>query len=157
MSDATNSNMTIRTRMMMDHEDLSADLDELIRTFELGDWALARTAYNAVESRLKNHLAAEEELLFPELARVSPHEVAELLDEHRALRKRLEEVGIGVDVHQANLGAIRELAQDVRRHAAREDALLYRWADRELDQLATLSRFENLFVHGRSPAPPAGA
>jgi len=66
-----------------------------------------------------------------------------LIEEHRALRKRLDELGIGVDVHQTNIGAIRELAAKLRRHAEREDALLYRWADRELDAwkfTATLDR-----------------
>jgi hemerythrin len=144
----------IHARLVMDHDDLDAFLDQLIAAYETNDRDVAASAYKELEQRLATHFAMEEELLFPDFAKIEPAETAALRTEHQRIRTKLDELGIGVELHQTRIGAIRQLAQDLRSHAAREDALLYRWADRLYSDPTRRPTFEAFFVHGRSPAAP---
>lgn len=145
---------SIRQRLLADHEQLEELLGELIAAFETGDREIARDTYRRFEPRLSEHFGVEEQLLFPELAARDPSEVEELRAEHQAIRKRLDELGIGVDLHLTRLPAIRELVADLHRHAAREDGLLYRWADQAFSDPARWQAVESRFTHGRSPVAP---
>jgi hypothetical protein len=140
----------IHAALLADHDDLDAELSELAHVFEDGDWLSARDAYVAFERRLARHFELEEQILFRDFARSFPRETNELLAEHRLIRKRVDELGIGIDVHQTRLTAIEELAMLIRAHAAREDRLLYRWTD----AAPWTSAATDLFAHRRSPAPP---
>ncbi|HEY5951654.1 MAG TPA: hemerythrin domain-containing protein, partial [Kofleriaceae bacterium] len=111
----------IGASLILDHADLEADLVELIRAFQIGDWPIARATYTGFERRLTNHFKREEQLLFEDFAREFPKETDELLAEHRLIRRRMDELGFGVDVHQTRLAAIEDLAALLRKHAARED------------------------------------
>ena len=157
MGDAAIAGMTadtmgpIHARLAMDHHDLEVLLEQLICAYETDDREIAAGAYAALEHMLAAHLEAEEQLLFPDFAREEPDEVRRLREDHRRIRMRVEELGIGVDLHATRIGAIRELVQLLRAHAARENALLYRWADRAAADRAELPAF---FAHGRSPVAP---
>lgn len=142
-----------RTRFLADHEQLELLLRELIAAFETGDRDVAREVYRKFDVALAEHLAIEEEQLFPELSTTEPGEVTQLRTEHAAIRRRLDELGIGVDLHLTRLPAIRALVDDLHAHALREDRLLYPWADRVLSEHAR-AQLGSQFVHGRSPAPP---
>jgi hemerythrin-like domain-containing protein len=144
---------SIHARLVKDHDDLDEMLESLIAAFKTGDWEAASATYADFEGRLTTHLRGEEELFFPDFAIVDPAEVAELREEHRKIRERVFELGVGIDLHQTRIGAILELADMLRRHAAREDAVLYPWAN-EAFAAAQASRFFNFFTHGRSPVAP---
>jgi hemerythrin-like domain-containing protein len=144
----------IRTALVMDHEQLDVLLEELIHAYETNDREIAARAYGEVERILARHLDAEEQLLFPEFARSEPEETKRLRDDHRRIRMRVEELGIGVDLHATRIGAIRELVQMLRTHAAREDALLYRWADREFSDPAVRAQLSISLAHEPSPVAP---
>jgi hypothetical protein len=74
----------------------------------------------------------EERDLFPAFTTVNAPEAAALLHEHDRIRQRLLDLGIGVDLHLTRDYQVEEFIRDLRAHAAREDALLYQWAQREL-------------------------
>lgn len=141
---------SIHANLILDHDNLEADLRDLIRAFKLGDWPIARDTFAGFERRLVSHFAREEQLLFPDFATLFPRETDELLEEHRSIRRRVDELAIGIDVHETRVTAIEDLAALIRRHAERENRLLYRWTD---DQ-AFPSETATLFSHGRSPAAP---
>jgi hemerythrin-like domain-containing protein len=144
----------LHSRLAMDHEELDTLLEQLIAAYETNDRDIAASAYKELEERLPAHLAAEESLLFPEFARVEPEETNLLRSDHQQIRDRVFELGIGVDLHQTRIGAIRELAQMLRAHAARENELLYRWADRVFSDPTRRPDLNVFFAHGRSPAAP---
>ena len=147
----------VKARMISDHDDLDAFLDQLIAAYETGDRGAAASAYQELEARLKAHFAMEEELLFPEFARGEPREADELRAEHAAIRASLDELGVGVDLHQTRLPAMRELAGRLRGHAARENEAVYRWADRAFSDPARRAIFERAFTHGHRAAPAEAA
>jgi hemerythrin-like domain-containing protein len=144
----------IQSRLIMDHEDLDVLLDQLIAAYETNDREIAASAYAEVEHRLFAHFEVEEHALFPEFARTQPAETKRLLEEHRWIRARVEELGVGVDLHATRVGAIRELVQMLRSHASRENALLYRWADQTFSDPAAHARLATMFSHERSPIRP---
>jgi hemerythrin-like domain-containing protein len=160
MVDAISAVMTaapmgpIQTRLVADHEELDLLLERLIAAYETNDREIAACAYRDFEEALSAHFEAEERLLFPDFAHQEPEETNRLREDHRRIRARVEELGIGVDLHATRVGAIRELAQSLRAHAARENTLLYRWADRAFSDPAARARLGTGFVHGRSPVAP---
>lgn len=120
---------------MADHAEISALLDEVLVAFRCGDRDVAAAAFTRFEKRLGAHLSLEDELLLPELERIDPKEAAALAADHRQIRTRLTELGLGVDLHLTRASAVSELVEMLRAHAHREDALLYRWADEALSAL----------------------
>lgn len=120
---------SLHARLMLDHDQLDAFLDRLIAAFRSGDRGEAADAYEELEWRLREHFAYEEKTLFDEFARVDPEETAALRREHADLVERIEALGVGVDLHETRLAAIEELARRLKHHAARENTVLYRWAD----------------------------
>jgi hemerythrin-like domain-containing protein len=145
---------SIHARLHADHDYLDARLDDLVAAFKTGDHGASGQAYRDFESHLTEHFGVEEKILFPEFAVAHPAEVEELQAEHAAIRARMEELGVGVQLHQVRLPAIEDLVRMLRGHAAREDAALYRWADRAFSDPVHLLRFEGVFTHGRSPEAP---
>lgn len=144
----------LRPQFLADHEQLEVLLGELIAAFETGDHGIARETFGRFEKLLLEHLEIEERELFPELASTNTAEVADLRDEHRAIRIRLEELAVGVELHQVRLSAIRTLVDNLHYHAAREDRLLYRWAEGVFSEPARRAHLETMLTRGRSPAPP---
>ena len=137
---------SLRDDLVRDHEAIDLALDRLVDAFETGDRDVARDAFREFDTRLSTHLTLEEEVLLPEFAELDPGEAAQLLGEHGVIRAMLEELGIGTDLHLTRVPAIRKLAETLRTHARREDALFYRWADAHPWPRAS---------ERSSPAPPA--
>lgn len=118
----------IRTLLVKDHACLEELFAELGAAFRTGDRDRCAAIWNAFDSTLEAHLALEERLILPELAKVDPAEAAALVREHAAIRTSLGELGIGVDLHCTNAEAVDRFIRVLEAHAKREDALMYRWA-----------------------------
>ena len=127
---------------MADHDEISVLFDDLLAAFRSGDRDEAAAMFTRFERRLAAHLALEDELLLPALRRADPGEADALATEHRAIRTRLTELGIGVDLHVTRATWVAEFVDLLRAHARREDALLYQWADesREIDRAVVVDR-----------------
>jgi len=138
---------SLHRRLLADHEDLEKLFEPLASAFRSDDWELASETYGELQARIAAHLRVEEDLLFPELVKVLPAEEEQLRHEHDAIRTRVLELGIGVDLHQTTLGGLADLATMLRRHAAREDRLLYRWAHRHFGEPVIH------LPHGHTPEP----
>ena len=118
-----------RYLLMRDHERLDALLGKLLETFLDGDPGDVRAMWTRFDAALSAHLEAEERQLLPLFARTHPAEAAGLLAEHAQLRRSLDDLGVSVDLHAVSLEAARAFVGELRAHARREDALLYRWSD----------------------------
>jgi hemerythrin-like domain-containing protein len=123
----------VRDRLIEDHARLSDLLLRLVAAFEANDRTEMAALWNQLETGLNAHLDAEEKYLFPELARTQPDEARALLAEHAEIRTRLLELGIRVDLHTIRLDVTKELVDLLRKHAAKEDDILYPWADKNVD------------------------
>lgn len=150
---ASTASGSIHDRLLAEHAGLDASLERLLAAYRTGDRDVAAEAFGDFEGRLTDHFDLEERAIFPAFSEHEPREAAELAAEHAAIRTRVDELGVGVDLHATRLGAIEGLAQMLRAHAAREDRLLYPWADQTFSDPALRPYLDAFLAHGRSPAP----
>jgi len=88
--------------------------------------------YRAFERAILDHLAAEEEMMLPMYAEAAAGEARALVDDHAALRRQLFQVGVEVELHCMRAQTLCVLIDQLRAHAAREDASMYPWAQAHL-------------------------
>jgi hemerythrin superfamily protein len=115
-----------------DHARLDRLYAELLDAYHEEKWSLVDEAWGPFESGLRAHMAAEETHVFPGLDELEPGEVAALRVEHAELRKLLGELGVAVELHAVRENVARALVDRLHAHAAREDRIVYRWADEKL-------------------------
>jgi iron-sulfur cluster repair protein YtfE (RIC family) len=116
--------------------------------------------YRVLEHALLEHFDVEEAVLLPDFAAYDPEGARTIRDEHEAIRELLLQVAVDVELHAARLERLQRLIEMLHAHAAREDAVMYPWAQVHLSRSAK----QRLFVKirrllGGAPiaADPAGA
>ncbi len=134
----TTTTSSPRALLREDHERIHALVDEIADASEAGvDKRALIETWRRFESALLAHLGTEEALLFPLYEADYPAEIATLRLDHRQLRDALDALGMEVELGVIRDGTVQALLAMLRRHAAREDADLYRWAERDLDEVGT--------------------
>lgn len=118
------------------HEDLRELLGKLLAAMEANARDDVRVLWNQLDHGLLAHMEAEERFVLPVFAHVDHEEARALLREHGQLRELLLQLGVAVDLHCLRYEASRELVELLAHHAAREESLLYRWADKRLEPSA---------------------
>jgi hypothetical protein len=91
-----------------------------------------RELWTTLDRELRAHMEAEERFVLPAFARVDREEAVALLRDHGHVREQLLELGVAIDLHAIRYERSHELVERLRVHAAREERLLYRWADQHL-------------------------
>jgi hypothetical protein len=127
---------SVGRRLLTDHEALDVLFDVLLNDIHGGDSRVCQTSWGRFEQALLNHIDAEEVDLLPSFDRVDPAETAALRQEHAALRHLLAEMGVRIELHAVTEENAKRLIVALRTHAAREEALLYKWADKLPPDLA---------------------
>jgi hemerythrin superfamily protein len=141
----TEESIDLRGRMIADHRRLEGLFRELQVAFEMdAPTSDLRALWTQLDAGLSAHMQAEEEVVLPELARVDPDEAKALRAEHDELRRKLLELGVGVDLHVVRERIAREFLDTLRAHAEREDELLYQWAAAKLEPRAQESLLSRL-------------
>jgi len=110
------------------HRSLDRRLNELVTRAEGGDARQLGAAWAALETELVRHMDLEEVELMPAFVEEHPDEARVLLAEHGALRSALNEIGMALQLHCLGTEAVADFARRLRAHSAREDAVLYAWA-----------------------------
>lgn len=141
----------LRALLEHDHDRLESLYEKLIAAFraDAGDEVIR--LWSQFEVRLLRHMDVEEELILPALADEDPAEVEVLLAEHAEIRRTLTELGIAVDLHSTRSEVVEQFLALLRRHAAREDALAYRWAEANLSPETTGEVHARLANRARRP------
>ena len=91
--------------------------------------------WDDLDAALRDHLAAEEELLFPDYQLFAPEDGDALRTDHARIRALLHDVGDDVKHHQIHAGRLRQLVALLQAHATRENASLYVWAERSAQRV----------------------
>ena len=123
---------TLGQFMLHDHERLEVLLAKVTRGIDDDDQQAALDAWRPLEAGLLAHLGAEEKHLFTELEKTDRVEAAHLHSDHAAIRQQIVDLGMCLELHTARKLAFDQFAALLERHAAREEALLYRWAERQV-------------------------
>lgn len=125
-----------------------ADLDQLFTRLLEAVRADARSDIESLwtefDTGLRKHFAVEEALILPEFERLDRAEAQALRAEHDEMRKALDGFAVSVDLHLTRADAVDAFVAQLRSHAAREDQLLYAWADSNLPRSTQASVRERL-------------
>lgn len=118
-------------RVHSQHEQLATLVAELVRTFEHGDAQRMRSAFEHFADAFDAHMRVEENLYFPALHGLLPEvdaELTSLTDEHRALRRDVEDIRARLIAHDADEARrlLEALASRRDAHEAIEEALIER-------------------------------
>lgn len=128
-----NMNSTLYAYMMKRHEYLRALFGRLLEAMRANARADVQSLWNELEHGLLSHMEAEERFVLPRFAHVDGEEARALLREHALIRESLLELGVAVDLHCIRYERSQDFVDLLFRHAAREERLLYRWADDRLE------------------------
>lgn len=125
-----------------------ADLDRLFERLLEAVRANARpdidTLWTEFDAGLRKHFAVEEALILPRFKAIDRSEADALLREHDEMRKALDGFAIEVDLHLTRADVVDDFVARLRAHAAREDRLLYEWAEANLPDASQTSVRERL-------------
>jgi Hemerythrin HHE cation binding domain len=84
--------------------------------------------YRLLERAVLEHLQAEEAVILPAFAAHDPDGARAIRDEHGAIRELLFRISVGLELHAVRVEQLEQLIETLHAHAAREDALVYPWA-----------------------------
>lgn len=132
LSIAADNDESLYTFMSSNHARLETLFEQLLDAMAAGS-PDARELWTELDHGLLAHMEAEERYVLPAFAAVDTTAAREILGEHAEIRAQLLELGVAMDLHRLRFDTSREFIRLLRSHAAREDNLLYRWADARLD------------------------
>lgn len=89
-----------------------------------------------LEAELRDHLAAEEEVILPGYAEHAPDDARRIRDDHARLDELLTPIGVEVELHEIRVERLRRLVDALEAHALFEDVTMYPWAQRNLPIVA---------------------
>jgi Hemerythrin HHE cation binding domain len=141
---------SIGERLLADHQHLDTLFSQLLADMHAGEWRICQRTWSRFERELLDHMAAEEALVLPSFERVNPSETVGLREDHATIRSLLADLGVRLELHAVKEEHVRHLIESLRSHAAREDALLYRWAA-ELEPDLQKALRGRLASHAASP------
>jgi hypothetical protein len=118
----------LQDTLTTEHERLDALFERLLAAFHADARGELCRLWAEFDSRLRAHLALEEEHILPEFEKIDAVEASALAHEHVRIRELLTELDIAIDLHLCRERTIVDLIAMLREHAKREDSLMYRWA-----------------------------
>lgn len=149
--------IAVRAAFSAEHGELDRLFSQLSAAFAAEVPTEHARLWSALDERLRAHMDLEERELLPRLASAHPDEAAAIRHEHDELRRRLLALGVGVDLHTTRAEAVDEFLDLMRRHARREDALFYRWADETLGARERSALIERARADAHGPPARPGA
>jgi hypothetical protein len=124
----------VRQELLEDHRRMEELAARVAAHVDANDPHGALAAWPEFERALLTHMEAEEMHVLPRLAEVDVQEARGLRDEHAVLRAELGELNIALELHFARKHMFDALVARLRKHAVREEALMYDWAERALPE-----------------------
>jgi hemerythrin-like domain-containing protein len=120
-------------RLSGEHDQLDQLFEQLLSALRADAREDAMRLWAEFDEGLTEHMQFEESVLLPALRTAEPGEAAALAEEHRQIRSKLTDLGVALDLHEVRAETVTDFVEQLRRHARRENALAYRWAERHLD------------------------
>lgn len=124
----------LRSAMLDEHLELEGIFGFLLRSCRANAREDAAAAWIELDERIQRHFKFEERVLFPRFAKVDPLKVERLLEVHAQVRRLVAQMGAEVDLHLLRLSNVDDFVELMRRHAHRENELLYRLAEQNLER-----------------------
>lgn len=127
---------TIGAVLANDHRRLDDVFQGIVSQASGGDLDHLRQSWSAFERELLAHLDGEETFILRAFAGQRPLEAKRILAAHNAIRHKVTEMGVDLDLHCLRADRVQDLLSDLRRHARTEELVVYPWADARLGTTA---------------------
>jgi nucleotide-binding universal stress UspA family protein len=133
--------MSLAAVLRAEHQRLDGIYANLLSAYREGEWEHVRAAWAAFEPVLRAHMEREEKTVFPAFRAAAPVEADRLAGEHAELRRLLDTIGIGIELHAFPHSDAEALVTALRSHGAREERILYPWLEEPhvVDMIGKLS------------------
>ncbi|MGO9838630.1 MAG: hemerythrin domain-containing protein [Polyangiaceae bacterium] len=125
---------TLRDVLLADHRRIDDVLTRILVALEAVDPDRVATEWAEFHRALSTHLDAEDRYLIPALFACRPRDARSLLQEHRHIRSRAVDLDNHIGKGTLNADTLRGFADELSAHVRRETAVLYEWADDELEE-----------------------
>jgi hypothetical protein len=116
-------------RMHDEHALLAELLRALADAAHRGDTAAMTTLFNQIDKPLRDHLTLEDETILPPFSEADPAQALVLRDQHARIRRRLEDLGIALELHTLRAGMVDDFIELLYAHAVREERAMYAWLE----------------------------
>jgi hemerythrin superfamily protein len=123
---------SLESMLAGDHHRLEREFQVIVTRAQGGDFQQLEAEWLAFERALLQHLEAEERTLIPALAEDRPAAAQALLQDHTAIRIKLLQLGVDLDLHSLRAERVESFVESLRAHAHREENTFYPWVDRQL-------------------------
>jgi hemerythrin-like domain-containing protein len=137
---------SFRNTLIEEHQRIEEAIHRLLDHVGAAEGPRRLAAWDDFEALLNAHMDAEEEHLLPPFAEHDPARAQKIAEEHTQIRAWLGAIDMEIEGGRLPTGALAELADFLRRHAAEEAKGLYEWADEWLA--------ESVFLAMTHAAPP---
>jgi len=136
------------------HRELASAVLELTSIALSEDPHVLATRWRELDEALRDHMAAEEDLIIPAYQLSEPEQADELRTEHARIRGHLDEIGVDVRGHTLDATTMARLVELLQAHEQREDTSLYPWAERNLPLVTRRQLFARIshWLRGRTTA-----
>lgn len=119
--------------LAQEHDQLDQLFEQLLNALRADAREDAMRLWAKFDEGLCEHMQFEERVILPALRAAEPREAAALAEEHAQIRAKLAELGVALDLHEIRAETVAGFVEQLRRHARRENALAYQWAEHHLD------------------------
>jgi hemerythrin-like domain-containing protein len=119
--------------LAQEHDQLDQLFEQLLDALRADAREDAMRLWTEFDAGLCEHMQFEEKVVLPALRTAEPREAAALAEEHDQIRAKLAELGVALDLHEVRAETVADFVEQLRRHARRENALAYQWAEHHLD------------------------
>jgi hemerythrin-like domain-containing protein len=125
---------SLRDALLADHHRIDDLLARVLVAIEALDSERMAAEWADFDRALSAHLDAEDRYLIPALSVTKPRVARAVLQEHRHVRGRARELGNAMKTGVLRAGTVRGFVDELSAHARHETAVLYEWAEDEIDE-----------------------
>lgn len=136
--------VSLRRLLTSDHARLDLLFRDLLAALRADAREDAARLWNRFDAELSAHLDLEERLILPAFSEENAAEASVLLEQHGQIRRELAELGLGLDLHLTRAEVFAGFVERLRRHAEREDQLMYAWAEQAVPEDSQMQIREQL-------------
>src|SRR5215471_18532572 len=139
--------------MMEDHQQLEHRLAHIVAMLEKNQSEAMPALWIEFDARARAHLGAEEEHLLPALLRWRRRDARAIVEEHKLIRRRLDELATAIGDRVVKVKDLRRFLDELSAHGRIEDQRVDQWADDHFGPSAKDVVLANLAQAMGVPAP----
>lgn len=134
------SSTILREQLIGEHAHFEVVSNRIVAAMEAQDFVAVLENWRELVTRIRMHFETEEKFLIPVLLDASLVHTRTIIQEHRHIRDRIDELEEAFESGTARLEAMRVFVGELRAHLMHEDSVLYTRVSLDPEELGALLR-----------------